>query len=247
MQAVSQMVGNLGKRSVLDVGSLGGLLGYFSRKQDSSWMCGDFTSEGVAGIRQLAGEPVASLEELEWPFEPHSFDVVIISERLASVSDPKAVVAEAHRVLKDNGSLILLTSQRSARSRSSVGHTEADLFSLIRDGFDVQESRSFVRTLSFRLNRLLERRLASMGSSWREICADREKTDRAYILLSRVYPVCWIMAQLDRLMVLSRGRFLLLRARRRRVWRSREAPRLQGGRSIADAALNTKIGSAAEF
>ena len=247
LQAVSQVAGDIGTRAVLDVGSLGGLLGYFSRKQDAQWMCADLGADGASRVRMLAGEPVAPLEEVEWPFEPHQFETVIISERLAGAADPKSVVAEAHRVLKDNGTLIVLTSQRGKHSRAGVGHTEVELFELIRDGFDVQESTSFIRGLSFRLHRVLERRLAGIGNSWEEICGDKAKTDRTYILLSRMYPFCWIAAQLDKLMVLSRGRFLIVKARRRRVWRSRAAPRLHDGRSIADAAINTKIGSALEF
>lgn len=247
LESISEMVGEIGSQSVLDIGSLDGLLGYFSRKHDLQWMCADFGAESAARIRMMAGEPAAQIEEFDWPFEPNSFDTVIFCERLAGVMNAKAVVAEAHRVLEDNGSLVILTPHRSAHSRSGAGHTEADLFELIRDGFDVQETQTLVRGLSFRLQRLIEKRLAGMGSSWQDICSDREKTDRAYVFLSRLYPVCWIAAQLDRLMFLSRGRFLMLRARRRQVWRSRAAPQLHDGRSIADAALNTKIGSAADF
>lgn len=247
LETISRMVGDIGSRSVLDIGSLGGLLGHFSRKHDLQWMCADFSAEDTARIRFLAGEPVAQLGEPDWPFEPKSFDTVIFCDRLSGASDAKSAVAEAHRVLAENGSLVILTPHRSSHSRSGVGHTEADLFELIRDGFDVQESQAFIRGLSFRLQRLIEKRLAGMGSSWQDICSDRESTDRAYVFLSRLYPLCWIASKLDKLMLLSRGRFLMLRARRRQVWRSRAAPQLHDGRSIADAALNTKIGSAADF
>lgn len=247
LQTLSEMLGSVRERQVLDLGSLGGLLGHFSREQNLNWMCADFTADGVQRIERLAGEPVAAVDELNWPFENQQMDVLILSERLAGSADPRGLMEEGHRVLKEDGTLVILTAHRSRPRKQAGGHTESELFELIRDGFDVLESRAFVRGLSFRLHKWIERRLAGIGTSWEDICEHDEKTDAAYRLLSRTYPLCWLASKLDRLMMLSPGRYLIVTARRRRVWRSRAAPRLRDGRSIADATINTRIGSAAEF
>jgi hypothetical protein len=57
-----------------------------------------------------------------------------------------------------------------------------------------------------------------------------------------------VLAQgLDMLLFLARGSCLVCRARRRSFWRPRKSPVLLDGRSIADATINTKIGTAGPF
>jgi hypothetical protein len=56
----------------------------------------------------------------------------------------------------------------------------------------------------------------------------------------------WIAAQLDLLLFFTRGYHLVAIAQRK-IWRPRRTPVLKDGRSIADATLNTRIGSAAPF
>ncbi|MEA2069008.1 MAG: hypothetical protein U9P12_07400, partial [Verrucomicrobiota bacterium] len=56
------------------------------------------------------------------------------------------------------------------------------------------------------------------------------------------YPLLWLLSKLEFLP----GHKLLVKSRRRH-WRPRIQPKLIDGRSIAEAAINTKIGTAAPF
>ncbi|RPI25994.1 MAG: class I SAM-dependent methyltransferase [Actinobacteria bacterium] len=97
---------------------------------------------------------VGSAESL--PFRPASFDTVVITLTLCTVSDPAAAIAEVRRVLAAYGTLIFLEHERSrstavARlqdlatplwSRVSGGcHLNRSTVATIRDaGFDITES-----------------------------------------------------------------------------------------------------------
>lgn len=68
----------------------------------------------------------------EFPFEDSQFEVVMMSG--SSVS--RETVREAHRVLKPNGYLFFTVPERT---RSQAGFTIPDIYSLIRDGFDIAD------------------------------------------------------------------------------------------------------------
>ena len=61
-----------------------------------------------------------------------------------------------------------------------------------------------------------------------------------------IYPRAVMAGLRDMVREFPAGYHMVVRARRR-VWRPRLTPKLQDGRSIADAALNTKIGTAQPF
>ncbi len=65
---------------------------------------------------------------------------------------------------------------------------------------------------------------------------------RLNTLAGIAYPLLWLLSKLEFLP----GHKLALKSRRR-LWRPRTTPKLVDGRSIAEAAINTKIGTAAPF
>ena len=70
--------------------------------------------------------------------------------------------------------------------------------------------------------------------------------NKMFRFYSMLYPFFWLAAQLDKLLFFTKGYCLIGRARRRQ-WRPRRTPVLADGRSIAEAALGGKIGTAAPF
>ena len=68
----------------------------------------------------------------EFPFEDEQFDVVVMAG--SSVSRPS--VREAHRVRRPEGRLFFTVPQRT---KSQEGLTLPDVYSLIRDGFNITE------------------------------------------------------------------------------------------------------------
>lgn len=98
---------------VLDVGSGDGTVAQMLAPRAKSWVCVDASAQMIGAARaRLKEQPnvrceVASAEAL--PFPDHHFDDVLLFNVLASVQEPQRVVAEAARVLRRNGSLVVVT------------------------------------------------------------------------------------------------------------------------------------------
>jgi hypothetical protein len=75
---------------------------------------------------------------------------------------------------------------------------------------------------------------------------DFGKMEKMFRVYSALYPLFWVAAQLDYALFFTRGYYLIARARWR-PWRPRRVPVLADGRSIAEAALGGRIGTAAPF
>lgn len=67
---------------------------------------------------------------VEFPFEDEQFDVVMLDGATVSL----ASIRESHRVLKPKGHLFFVVPERT---RSQKGFSLPDIYSLIRDGFDI--------------------------------------------------------------------------------------------------------------
>lgn len=68
----------------------------------------------------------------EFPFEDEQFDIVL----MAGVAVTRQSVREAHRVLKPEGRLFFTVPQRT---KSQAGLALPDVYSLVRDGFNIIE------------------------------------------------------------------------------------------------------------
>jgi SAM-dependent methyltransferase len=189
---------------------------------------------------------------------------------LEHLEDDTAFIKECHRVLKPAGRLIVnvphlkkcsilrpirnilgLTDAEHGHLRP--GYTQQQLFGLMIDGFDVEEattySRFFVEMLDTFIR--LAAKASGNGSDTGEkgMIIDQErfaKMQKLFRIYSFLYPIFWMASKLDYLIFLTRGHYLIARARRR-LWIPRRIPIIKDGRSIADAALNTRIGSANPF
>jgi len=68
----------------------------------------------------------------EFPFDDAQFDVVVMNGALIS----PAAVKEAHRVLRPAGSLLFTVPEKTKKQE---GYTLPDIYSLVRDGYNIVE------------------------------------------------------------------------------------------------------------
>lgn len=203
------------------------------------------------------------------PFRDGTFDRVLIMDHLECVEDDYAFLADAHRLLKTAGILFVDTENRKRwtiwrplrrlfgvenrlGARVRPGYTERDLFDILKDGFDLQEARTYSRFFVEGTETLQRLALgAFVGGKPTESDPEEEAEDD--ILNQRVdriqalfYPFFLLSAKLDWLVFYTQG-YRLYAIARRRLWKPRRTPKLRDGRTLADATLNTKIGTAAPF
>ncbi len=102
------------EKDVLEVACGSGQgLGYLARKARRV-VGGDYTAALVEAARRHYGGrvPVQRLDAHRLPFEPASFDVVILYEALYYLERPELFLQECRRVLRDRGVLLLCTVNR---------------------------------------------------------------------------------------------------------------------------------------
>jgi SAM-dependent methyltransferase len=107
VQTISDMVSSLGNGlRVLDVGCGSGIISEHIWKMGNYVTCADLpTITSLVHKRRVLLVVATDAEQLA--FAPNSFDVVLATEILEHLWNPRAFFDEAHRILKANGHLII--------------------------------------------------------------------------------------------------------------------------------------------
>lgn len=210
-----------------------------------------------AGISQIH---VADLPTL--PFEDGAFDAVVMSDMLEYVDTPADLMAEVHRILRPKTRLILHVRRKRrslvgffrrisgltdpTRPMKHPGFTPTELFDALKDGFDVQETVSHGRFFTEFTGVLAELFAGVMPATTEPAALKVSRLRRASTVYAIFAPLFWLAGVLDAIFFFLPDHHIVLRARRRMLWVPRVTPRLRDGRSIAEAALGSKIGTAVE-
>lgn len=219
-------------------------------------------SETQAELLSEAGIARIHLADLpQLPFEDNSFDAVVASDVLEYVDKPAEFMAELHRVMRSKTRLILHVRRKRktlveifrkisgltdpTRPMARPGFTPAELFDVLKDGFDVQETTGYGRFFMEFANLLAELFAGVIPSACEPAALNERRLKRAAAVYTAFTPVFWVAGFLDVLFFFLPEHHMVLRAKRRMMWVPRVTPRLRDGRSIAEAALGSKIGTAA--
>lgn len=221
------------------------------------------TSETEAELLTEAGIQRIYLADLPvLPFEEGAFDAVAASETLEYVENPTDLMAELHRILRPKTRLILHVRRKRkslvgffrriagltdpTRPLIHEGFTPTELFEVLKDGFDVQETMEYGRFFTEFTEVLAELFAGLIPASCETAALDERRLRRALRVYSIATPFFWLAGFLDALCFFLPYHHMVLRAKRRMMWVPRVTPRLRDGRSIAEAALGSKIGTAVE-
>lgn len=121
-----ELAGQLGEgKDVLEVASGPGMgLGWLLKKARSV-RAGDFDPDMVARSQAHYGDrlPIDRLDAMNLPFEDASFDLVCILEAIYFVPDYRKAFAEAVRVLRPGGRLLVITANRDWASFNPAPYT----------------------------------------------------------------------------------------------------------------------------
>lgn len=265
LNKIEGLVGNTGGLQCLEISSGDGIISAHLRSLGGSWKTAVSTKSAGDSIGYSISESITLIDNGKLPFDDHAFGMVVIVDALKGIAADHDFIRECHRVLKSDGWVIISEERRRpisltallqhlfgispvAKGQKRNGYTDHELYNILKDGFDVPET-------IFYSNGLLES-IATLGEAIQKLITPehywliREKAgqdelyryQRIYSLAGIAYPLPWILSKLDFLP----GHKLLVKSRRR-PWRPRTQPKLIDGRSIAEATINTKIGTAAPF
>jgi len=198
------------------------------------------------------GSEVHLLRDGRFPFGDGEFGAVVLADVLEYVPDETSFVRECHRILAENGRLVIhgrhlkrwgllnalrrLLRLEEDQRLMRRGYTQTTLFDVVKDGFNIELFEAYSRFPSEAVALLAV--LLLSGTAGEE--PHRELRRRTALALG------WLGKRLDFLALGTRG-YRFVASARRRVWRPRRSPVLRDGRTIAEAALGGKIGTAAPF
>ena len=220
------------------------------------------TSETQAELLAESGIERIHLAQLpQLPFEEGAFDAVVASDLLEYVEKPAELMAELHRVLRPKTRLILHVRRKRrtlvglfrklagltdpTRTMVHPGFTPTELFDVLKDGFDVQETTGHGRFFTEFADLLAELFAGLIPESCEPAALDERRLRRAAAVYAAFTPIFWLAGFFDAVFFFLPDHHMVLRAKRRMMWVPRVTPRLRDGRSIAEAALGAKIGTAA--
>ncbi|HKL21461.1 MAG TPA: class I SAM-dependent methyltransferase [Tichowtungia sp.] len=267
---IKHLVGVTSNQDCLEVTSGDGVISQQLRLDGGIWTTLASSHDAQASLDYFV--PQAKVLDGETIDAPDgSFDLVVIIDALERIRDDHGFIKECHRVLKPDGRLVVTAARKmnfsvgggplrallgqswKRRGMERPGYTAHGFFDVLKDGFDVPETNSYSTCLVEVPGLICEaaaNMLAGRPYTMPPAHADTEQFyhyTKLYALGTAVYPLMWLFAKIDRVLQMILPGHNMVAKTKRRVWRERRAPVLIDGRSIAEAALNTKIGTAAPF
>lgn len=265
LDRLTELTGKTTNLQCLEISAGDGIISASLRALGGSWKTAVATEAAAVSLNYSITDSVTLVENGKLPFEDHAFDRVIIVDALKGISDDREFIHECHRVLKNDGWVIISETRRVpvslvallqrscgispiAKGRRRNGYKVGELFNILKDGFDVPETITYSNGLLESATTIGEVVQKSLLQDYYWMVKKKPEKDllyryrRLHSLAGIVYPLLWIFSKMEFLP----GHRLLVKSRRRH-WRPRLQPKLIDGRSIAEAAINTKIGTAAPF
>ncbi len=266
LERIQSLVGTTINFQCLEISSGDGSISTGLRSLGGSWNTAVSTAAAAHSVGYSLSETITQIENEKLPFEDHTFDRLVIVDALRSFANDAEFLRECHRVLKNDGWVIITESRRFpisfvaliqylfgiapiAKGNIRNGYTASELFNILKDGYDVPETITYSNDLFESVATLGEGLLHITDANtpyWLipEKAGQNElyRYRKLHHLANLTYPLLWLLSKLE----FFPGHKLIVKSRRRH-WRPRKTPKLTDGRSIAEAAINTKIGTAAPF
>lgn len=269
LQRLKEALGSTSTQRCLLISGGDAMIAHKLRQNGTAWETMGVHEKATVSLRQILGDEVTPFVQLPLPYEENSFDTVVVADALECVEQDYDFIKDCHRVLKSDGRLIVtvssmrshgvirglntLVGQRGEEAgRLRPGYMSRQLFDILKDGFDVPgitRYSGFFTELAGVFTSLAAR--LTVGS-----CYEMPPEQVDQYLFYKYRHLNMLAGVGYGLMLLAIGldkatgflpRYNLIAKTKPRAWRPRKVPVLADGRSIAEAALNTRIGTAVEF
>jgi SAM-dependent methyltransferase len=265
LKKIEELVGNAAGQQCLEISSGDGTISTHLRSLGGRWKTLAIHPEAATSLGYSLPETILPLEEEKLPFDDQSLDRVVVVDALKYTEPNGNFIRECHRVLKSDGWVIICEEYRRPISCTALlqrifgvtpvaqgakrnGYTAKELYHILNEGFDVPETICYSNAAlesTATWGEFVQKTLCG-GPYWRIPQNAGQNVVHAYrklnTLMGLTYPWLWLLGKLE----FFPGHKLAIKSRRR-LWRPRHKPQLVDGRSIAEATINTKIGTAAPF
>lgn len=225
-----------------ELGCATGTMGYFVRKMGGRWIGADLDMNNLRAARELVGDGVIKINPYGLCFRDGTFDYVVILDFIEHIKDDELCLDEIGRVLKPGGVLIISTPTTGRfflinRIKNKIGMTP-DIYGHVREGYEVDDLKRRLESRGFRLSvattyskfftEAIELAInsgylflsggASQFSKKRDghiSPASQEEMESkrgAFFIYSILFPLVWLISQLDRLLFFLKGYVVMIKA-----------------------------------
>ncbi|OVE76955.1 hypothetical protein BVX97_00350, partial [bacterium E08(2017)] len=164
LQEILKLLGPTEDCVCLEIAAHNGGMSYYLRKRGGEWHTVVTSQASMDAVKRVVGGDVHMLVDGRIPFEDNTFHKVVVVDLLEITDSDSAFVEECHRVLKEDGQLIINVARYTALSLINplrkmlarelhkeaelyLGYSEPELFTLLKHGFDVHAMRKYSRFL----------------------------------------------------------------------------------------------------
>lgn len=268
LRKLKELIGITTNQNCLEITAGDGVISARLREGGGRWKTLVLSSAAKASVDWFLEEQVDFLQNTAMEEADGTFDLVVIVDALQRIRDDYAFIKECHRVLKPDGRLVITAARKMvlngplhamlglswrAKGLERPGYTSGELFEVLKDGFDVPETDTYSTCCVEVPGLLCEAAANKLVHEPYNMPGENVGTEEFYhytklnAFAALVYPLMWVLGKLDGNLLFFMPGHNMVAKTKRRVWRIRKQPVLIDGRSIAEAAINTKIGTAAPF
>jgi hypothetical protein len=270
LRKIKELIGITTNQNCLEITAGDGVISARLREGGGRWKTLVLSHTAKSALDWFVEDQVEVLQGAAIKDADGSYDLVVIVDALERVRDDFAFIKECHRVLKPDGRLVITAARKmlclgSCPLRSAVGlswkakglerngYTSGEFFEVLKDGFDVPDTDSYSTCCVEVPGLLCEAAANKLARGPYNMPGEHAGTEEFYhytklnVFATLVYPLMWVLSKLEEKLLFFVPGHNMVAKTKRRVWRARKQPVLIDGRSIAEAAINTKIGTAAPF
>lgn len=228
---------------ILDLGCAQGVLSYFLRQKGGHWISADIDFENLKTSQELLKTNLIQLEAGILPFSADSFDMVVSLDYLEHLEDDDLCVSEIHRVLKDDGKLVMATPHTGRifllhKLRPLLG-LKLEFYGHKREGYSTKDLKGKLEAHRFRLEKSVtfskffsEFLELMINVLYRKLFVKKHTTSlrdgqirptteaefnarrKTFQFYGFIYPVVWLSSKLDKLLFFQRGYSLVVWAKK---------------------------------
>jgi len=236
-KVLSDLLGPTGGLRCLDIGSDNGVMSYLLRQRGGEWKSADLDAQNVRTIEELVTSHAYQIDGRHTPFHDEEFDRVVIVDFLEHIPTDAEFIAEAFRILRPGGELIINVPHTKPgllrKVRHAIGQTDAEhghlrpgytleqIGSLLGDRFTLATHTTYSKFFSELTDVVITWAVSILKGAKKKRTAkgilvtgkdlrEYQSMFRAYAL---IYPIVWLIARLDALLFFTSGYMLMAKAR----------------------------------